>query len=84
MLDLRGYGDSEWSRMMDYSLEAHAGDVHAFVTELGLSAPVVVGMSLGGGTAVRYSGEEFATLCGAVASASNADLPALSRQCRHL
>src|SRR5579871_405468 len=54
-LDLRGHGESEWSRQMDYSLEAHAGDVHAFMTALELSDAVVVGMSLGGGTAVRYS-----------------------------
>jgi pimeloyl-ACP methyl ester carboxylesterase len=54
-LDLRGHGDSEWSRQMEYSLEAHAGDVHAFVTALELVDAVIVGMSLGGGTAVRYA-----------------------------
>jgi pimeloyl-ACP methyl ester carboxylesterase len=58
-LDLRGHGDSEWSREMDYSLEAHAGDVYAFITALELVNPVVVGMSLGGGTAVRYATEHL-------------------------
>src|SRR5215211_6317154 len=50
-LDLRGHGESEWSRPLDYSLEAHAGDVAAFVGALGLVNPIVVGMSLGGGVA---------------------------------
>jgi pimeloyl-ACP methyl ester carboxylesterase len=58
-LDLRGHGDSEWSRAMDYSPDAHAADVDAFVRALELPAPVVIGMSLGGGTAVRYSVEHL-------------------------
>jgi esterase len=54
-LDLRGHGDSEWSTNMDYTSEAHAGDVDAFISHLELSRPVVVGMSLGGMAAVRYA-----------------------------
>jgi esterase len=54
-LDLRGHGDSEWSSGMVYSIDEHARDVDAFVTTIGLRAPCVVGMSLGGMTAARYS-----------------------------
>ena len=45
-LDLRGHGDSDWAD--DYRLEAFAGDLGGFVAALGLDAPVLVGMSLGG------------------------------------
>lgn len=58
-LDLRGHGESEWSRAMDYTMEAQTEDVHAFISALGLDAPNVVGMSLGGAAAVRYSLEHL-------------------------
>jgi pimeloyl-ACP methyl ester carboxylesterase len=54
-LDLRGHGDSEWAADMDYSPEAHAGDVKALVDHLGLDRPVIVGMSLGGLVGARYA-----------------------------
>jgi esterase len=53
--DARGHGDTEWSREMDYSTRAHTADVEAFVRELGLDRPVLVGMSMGGATAVSYA-----------------------------
>jgi esterase len=46
-LDQRGHGDSEWSPSLDYSLEAHVGDVEGFIDALALSDPVVIGHSLG-------------------------------------
>lgn len=55
-IDLRGHGDSEWSPEMDYGLEAHAGDVEALVDLLDLDRLAVVGMSLGGLTAIAYAG----------------------------
>jgi pimeloyl-ACP methyl ester carboxylesterase len=55
-LDLRGHGDSEWSPVMDYGVEAHAGDVEALVDLLGLDGFAVVGMSLGGLASIGYAG----------------------------
>jgi esterase len=56
-LDARGHGDSEWIVNMDYSNSQHVEDVAAFVQALALDRPVIVGMSMGGGTAVRYAQE---------------------------
>jgi pimeloyl-ACP methyl ester carboxylesterase len=53
--DARGHGDSEWIANMDYSTDEHAADVHALVQTLALDRPVIVGMSMGGSAAVRYS-----------------------------
>jgi esterase len=47
-LDQRGHGDSEWSRDQDYSIEAKADDVLAFVDDQGIDSPVIMGHSMGG------------------------------------
>jgi pimeloyl-ACP methyl ester carboxylesterase len=47
-LDQRGHGDSEWSRDLDYSIEAKAADVLAFVEDQGIDSPVIMGHSMGG------------------------------------
>lgn len=49
--DLRGHGDSDWAA--DYSLPALAADLRALVGTLGLERPHLVGMSLGGQTALH-------------------------------
>ena len=47
--DLRGHGDSEWSKAGDYSLEDMARDMIALIRRHGASRPVaLVGASLGG------------------------------------
>jgi pimeloyl-ACP methyl ester carboxylesterase len=61
-LDLRGHGDSEWSPVMDYRIEAHRGDVEALVDHLGLEGFGLIGMSLGGLTALAYAGRHAARL----------------------
>jgi len=61
-LDLRGHGDSEWSPEMDYGIEAHRDDVGALIEHLGLERLVLVGMSLGGLTALSYAGRHAARL----------------------
>ena len=52
-LDQRGHGDSEWTRDVDYSLEAKAGDALAFVRDQDLRSPIIIGHSMGGMVAMR-------------------------------
>jgi len=47
-LDQRGHGDTEWSRELDYSMEAMASDVHAFLDAERIERPVIFGHSMGG------------------------------------
>ena len=47
-LDQRGHGDTEWSRELDYSMDAMSADALAFIAEQGLGQPIVVGHSMGG------------------------------------
>lgn len=47
-LDLRGYGESQWSAGRSYRTEDHAGDVAALVAALGLERLDVAGFSWGG------------------------------------
>jgi len=46
-VDLRGHGESEWSPVGDYSIDAFAGDITAVARSLP-RPPVLVGASLGG------------------------------------
>ncbi len=47
-LDQRGHGDTEWSRELDYSMEAMAADALAFIADQGLEQPIIFGHSMGG------------------------------------
>jgi esterase len=47
-LDQRGHGDTEWSRELDYSMDAMAGDVLAFIEDQAIDRPVIFGHSMGG------------------------------------
>jgi len=64
-LDLRGHGDSEWSRE-GYSEAIFAQDLAAFVEVLGLRAMVLVGLSLGGLVAMCYMAEHGDRVSGLV------------------
>lgn len=65
-LDQRGHGESEWSPQMDYSIESHVGDLEAFLHALKLQRVVLVGMSLGGATALAWAGKHSRRLAGLV------------------
>jgi pimeloyl-ACP methyl ester carboxylesterase len=55
-LDARGHGDSDWDAGEDYSLDAFVGDLVSVIDTLD-DAPVLVGASLGGTTALVAAGE---------------------------
>jgi pimeloyl-ACP methyl ester carboxylesterase len=54
-LDQRGHGDSDWAS--EYPPEAMPNDLSAFVDQLGLDRFTIVGHSMGGGVAFRYTAE---------------------------
>ncbi len=54
-IDLRGHGDSDWSRDGDYALTAHAADLTHALSALGVASPILVGMSLGGLVALAHA-----------------------------
>jgi pimeloyl-ACP methyl ester carboxylesterase len=56
-IDLPGHGHSDWRDDHDYSPMANADDVAVAVRELAPSAGLLVGMSLGGVTAIRVAAQ---------------------------
>lgn len=54
-LDQRGHGDSDWAA--DYAPQAMPADLAAFVDQLGLDRFTLVGHSMGGGVAFRYTAD---------------------------
>jgi pimeloyl-ACP methyl ester carboxylesterase len=56
-IDLPGHGHSDWREDHDYSPVPNAGAVAVAVRELAPAAQLVVGMSLGGLTAIRVAAE---------------------------
>jgi pimeloyl-ACP methyl ester carboxylesterase len=54
-LDQRGHGDSEWAS--EYAPDAMPNDLAAFADQLGLERFTIVGHSMGGGVAFRYTAE---------------------------
>lgn len=54
-LDLRGHGDSDWSPDGHYRLHTYAADVHEVITQQGFEQVVLVGLSLGGLTALALA-----------------------------
>lgn len=54
--DLRGHGDSEWSRGGQYALIDYVLDIAQLLEQLQLFPITIIGHSLGGGIACQYSG----------------------------
>lgn len=63
-VDSRGHGDTEWASDADYRPETRVAE--ALVDHLGLNDFVLVGMSMGGGTAIGYAGRHSERLRGLV------------------
>jgi len=55
-LDQRGHGDSDWAKDGAYTVDDHAADISTFHDRLMLGPVVLVGLSMGGRNAIRYTG----------------------------
>ena len=64
-LDLRGYGESQWSANGRYATDDHVADVEAVLTALGIDAVDLVGFSWGGliGLALAARSARVGRLC---------------------
>ena len=56
-LDVRGHGESQWSPDGAYTYRDQAGDLAAFVDQLGLGQFILLGTSMGGIIAMTYAME---------------------------
>ena len=54
-IDQRGHGDSEWASNHDYGREAYLGDIKGVVEALGFESPILMGLSMGGNSAIAYT-----------------------------
>jgi esterase len=55
-LDQRGHGDSDWATDGAYTVDDHAADISALHGRLMLGSAVLIGLSMGGRNAIRYTG----------------------------
>jgi pimeloyl-ACP methyl ester carboxylesterase len=65
-MDVRGHGESAWSRDGAYGYADQAGDLAALVDALGFERFVLIGTSMGGIIAMTYAAEHGARLRGLV------------------
>lgn len=65
-MDVRGHGESAWSPDGAYRYEDQAGDLAAFVDQLGLRRFTLIGTSMGGIIAMTYAGAHGERLAGLV------------------
>jgi pimeloyl-ACP methyl ester carboxylesterase len=65
-MDARGHGDTDWAPDGTYTHTARVSDVEGLVEQLGLDDFILVGMSMGGGTAIGYASRHSAKLHGLV------------------
>ena len=61
-LDQRGHGQSDWAPPDEYGTLQMVDDLKAFVAALGLEQYVLLGLSMGGITAISYAGQQPAEL----------------------
>ena len=54
--DLRGHGDSEWSKSANYGTAGYVYDLAQLIHQLKLAPVTIVSHSLGGSIAMRYAG----------------------------
>ena len=56
-LDQRGHGDSAWAKDGAYGVDDHAADISAFQERLKLGPVVLIGLSMGGRNAIKYTSD---------------------------
>lgn len=61
-LDQRGHGETQWAAPTAYDTSEMVTDLSAFVTALGLSKFVLLGLSMGGLVSIGYAGKRPAEL----------------------
>lgn len=54
--DLRGHGDSEWTKGSNYSFHEHVFDIAQLVQHLGEEEVTILSHSMGGAISLRYTG----------------------------
>ncbi len=54
-LDQRGHGDSDWAKDGAYTIDDHVRDLTAFHNQLALGSVVLIGLSMGGRNAIKYT-----------------------------
>jgi pimeloyl-ACP methyl ester carboxylesterase len=75
-LDLRGHGDSSWTSEWAYGSRHYVADLEAVIGTWSFGAPVLVGHSMGGHTAMVYASQHGHTLRAMAAIDSPATYPA--------
>jgi pimeloyl-ACP methyl ester carboxylesterase len=65
-MDMRGFGDSEWSAAKDYSVPAMAQDLVNVLDHLGWKRAVLVGHSMGGRSTTYVAAKQPARVAGLV------------------
>ena len=55
-VDLRGHGESTWAEPPVYTFEAHMQDLRALFRAEGITAPLLLGHSMGGSLLTQYTG----------------------------
>ncbi len=64
LMDMRGFGDSDWSPKKDYSVPTMAQDVVNLLDHVGWSRAVLVGHSMGGRSTVHAAAKHPARVAG--------------------
>src|SRR5690349_1566520 len=65
-MDMRGFGDSDWSPSRDYGVPAMAQDIVSVLDHLGWDRALLVGHSMGGRSATYFSARHPQRVAGLV------------------
>lgn len=63
-MDMRGFGDSDWSAQKDYSVPAMAEDIVAVLDHLGWPRAVLIGHSMGGRSTTYVAAKQAIRIAG--------------------